>query len=71
MVGFQGIFFHQLKKACDIAKREENCPRICHWPRAHSLTCMKEKEKKNTLIHIFRSCLILMDLGRMTGKKEI
>lgn len=60
MVGFQGIFFYQLKKVCDIDKSEENCPCICCWQRAH-VSHMYERKKKNFLICIFSSCLLLMD----------
>lgn len=45
MVGFQGIFFYQLKKVCDIDKSEENCPCICCWQRAH-VSHMYERKKK-------------------------
>lgn len=72
-VGFQRIFFHQFQKACYIAKSKKNCLCICHWPRAHvSHIYEGEKKKKNTfLICSFRSCLLLMDLGSTTGKKEM
>lgn len=46
MVGFQGIFFYQLKKVCDIDKSEENCPCICCWQRAHVSHMYERKKKK-------------------------